>query len=77
MFDDTGGGEFVILEVVQDWIQLLLHVEMSSSVGWPLICGKSFAAIAKSNAVAAAYADAIVVGRRRPEQSALLLLFYI
>ena len=76
VIDDTSEGEFVILEVVQDWIQLHLHVVDVVSMGWPLICGKLLAVFTKSNVVAVAYVDAIVVGVRRPERSALLL-FYI
>jgi hypothetical protein len=75
VIDDTSKGEFVILEVVQDWIQLHLHVVDVVSMGWPLICGKSLAVFTKSNVAAVAYVDAIVVGVRRPERSALLLFY--
>ena len=52
-------------------------LKMSSSVGLPTIGVKSAEAVARSNAVAIAYVDAIVVGGSWPELSALSWPWYI
>jgi len=46
-------------------------LKMSSSVGLPTIGVKSLEAVARSNAVAVACVDAIVMGGSWPERSAL------
>ena len=48
-------------------------LKMSSSVGLLTIGAKSAEAVARSNAVAVAYVDAIVVGGSWPERSSLLV----
>ena len=68
---DTGDDEFVVLEVVEERVNTFVMLKMSSSVGLPTIGVNSVEAVAKSNAVAVAYVDAIVVGGRWPERSAL------